>query len=207
MRSLPFRSNLAERRATPTHFDSDPPRPRRDSPSDPKFRRDGGQPVARGDGRGRRRRLLVVVRGRRRRGGRRGVLARRGAHGVAEQAGGVHQDVAAAVVRAQAGAAVLVQGRRRDARLGAPRRHPRRHLPHRQGRRGRHQPPVRLRALHPDRHHVLHRRLRKREGRVDQFHRPIHCSALPLRHRRRGRRLRQPPQLQAPTAAEDERRE
>nr|BAD82044.1 pleckstrin homology (PH) domain-containing protein-like [Oryza sativa Japonica Group]BAD82313.1 pleckstrin homology (PH) domain-containing protein-like [Oryza sativa Japonica Group] len=65
--------------------------------------------------------------------------------------------------------------------------------PHRQGRRGHAQPAVRLRALHPGGDHVLHRRLREGEGGVDQLHRPLHRPALPLRHRRRGRRLRQRP--------------
>lgn len=110
---------------------------------------------------------------------------------MADEAGRVHQDVAAAVVRSEAGEALLVQGLRRHTRLPASRRDPRRLLPHRQGRRGRPQQAERLRALHQDRDHVLHRRYGEGEGGLDQLHRALHRPALAIRHRFRGRRLRQ----------------
>ncbi|CBI15976.3 unnamed protein product, partial [Vitis vinifera] len=77
----------------------------------------------------------------------------------------------------------------RHPRFQATWRHPGGYLPHRQGRRGRPQQAVCLRALHQPRHHVLHRRLREGEGGMDKLHRTLHSPAFEIRHGFRSRRL------------------
>ncbi|OWM66709.1 hypothetical protein CDL15_Pgr010360 [Punica granatum] len=76
---------------------------------------------------------------------------------VADEARGLHQDVAPPVVRTEAGEAPVVQGPQSDPLLGPARRHPGLQLPHRQGRRGRPQQALRFRGVHEPGHYVLHR--------------------------------------------------
>ena len=121
---------------------------------------------------------------------RRGVLVKPGAHRLVDQARRVHKDVASPVVRSQAREALLVQGLHRHARLQDTWRDPSGLLPHREGRRGRAQQTVRVRALHALGDHVLHRRLREGEGGLDQLDRTVDRAALEVRHRLRSRRLR-----------------
>ena len=138
------------------------------------------EPMASGD---RHRRWLGRLR-------RRGVLVKPWAHGLAHQTRRIHQDLASPLVRPQARQALLVQGIHHHPRLQAAWRYSSGLLPHRQRRRGRPQQTVRFRALNSHWDHVLHRRFREGEGGLDQLHRAINCSALPLRHRFRDRRLR-----------------
>ncbi|KAI7979250.1 hypothetical protein LOK49_Contig434G00002 [Camellia lanceoleosa] len=74
------------------------------------------------------------------------LLVQPRAHRLAHQTRRLHQDLASPLVRPQTRQAPLVQGLLRHTRLPPPRRHLRRHLPHRQGRRGRPQQALRLRA-------------------------------------------------------------
>ena len=119
----------------------------------------------------------------------RGFLVDPRASRLAHQARRVHQDLASPLVRPETRQALLVQGLLRHPRFQATWRHPGGYLPHRQGRRGRPQQAVRLRALHQPRHHVLHRRLREGEGGMDKLHRTLHSPAFEIRHGFRSRRL------------------